>query len=469
MNWLLSQVAHAVDGRLVGADLALNGVSTDTRAIGPGQLFIALSGDNFDAHDFLAQAVASGAAALLVADAAKLPAGVPAVVVADTRLALGRLAAAWRASFALPVIAVTGSNGKTTTKEMIAAILAAAFGDAVLATRGNLNNDIGLPLTLLGLNATHRAAVIEMGMNHPGEIAYLAPIGAPTVALVTNAQRAHLEGMGDLDEVAREKGSLFAGLQPNGIALVNGDDCYAGLWREMAGAHTVRSFAIDHAADVHATVHQHGLEMALELTAPEGEAALHLRIPGRHNARNAVAAAAACLAAGVPMAAVVAGLEAFSGVKGRLQRRAGRKGAEILDDTYNANPDSVRAGIDVLASTIGRKLFVLGDMGEIGEASGQYHDEIGGYAKSQGIDRLYALGEAAQQAVRNFGEGAKHYCHIDKLIAAVDKELGPDTTVLVKGSRFMKMERVADALTASSATDSTAAAVPPTKPAGENH
>jgi UDP-N-acetylmuramoyl-tripeptide--D-alanyl-D-alanine ligase len=469
MNWLLSQVADAVDGRLIGADLALNGVSTDTRAIGPGQLFIALSGDNFDAHDFLAQAVASGAGALLVADEAKLPAGVPAVVVADTRLALGRLAAAWRASFALPVIAVTGSNGKTTTKEMIAAILAAAFGDAVLATRGNFNNDIGLPLTLLGLNATHRAAVIEMGMNHPGEIAYLAPIGAPTVALVTNAQRAHLEGMGDLDEVAREKGSLFAGLPPNGIAVVNADDCYAGLWREMAGAHTVRSFAIDHAADVHATVHQHGLELALELTTPEGEAALHLRIPGRHNARNAVAAAAACLAAGVPMAAVVAGLEAFSGIKGRLQRRAGHNGAEILDDTYNANPDSVRAGIDVLASTIGRKLLVLGDMGEIGEASGQYHDEIGGYAKSQGIDRLYALGEAAQQAVRNFGDGARHYCHIDKLIAAVDKELGPDTTVLVKGSRFMKMERVADALAASSATDATAATVPLTKPAGENH
>ncbi len=454
MNWLLSQVADAVDGRLLGADLALNGVSTDTRAIGPGQLFIALSGDNFDAHDFLAQAVASGAAALLVGDAAKLPAGVPAVVVADTRLALGRLAAAWRASFTLPVIAVTGSNGKTTTKEMIAAILAAAFGDAVLATRGNFNNDIGLPLTLLGLNARHRAAVIEMGMNHPGEIAYLAPIGAPTVALVTNAQRAHLEGMGDLDEVAREKGSLFAGLQPNGVAVVNADDCYAGLWREMAGAHTVRSFAIDHAADVHAAVHQHGLELALELTAPEGEAALHLRIPGRHNARNAVAAAAACLAAGVSMAAVVAGLEAFSGIKGRLQRRAGNKGAEILDDTYNANPDSVRAGIDVLASTIGRKLLVLGDMGEIGEASGQYHDEIGGYAKSQGIDRLYALGEAAQQAVRNFGDGARHYCSIEKLIAAVDKDLGPETTVLVKGSRFMKMERVADALA---------------KPAGENH
>ena len=471
MNWLLSRVAQAVDGRLVGADVALNGVSTDTRAIAPGQLFIALSGGNFDAHDFLAAAVASGAAALLVADAAKVPAGVPAVVVDDTRLALGRLAAAWRASFTLPVIAVTGSNGKTTTKEMVAAILKAAFGDAVLATRGNFNNDIGLPLTLLGLNATHRAAVIEMGMNHPGEIAYLAPIGAPTVALVTNAQRAHLEGMGDLDEVAREKGSIFSGLQPNGIAVVNADDAYTELWRGMAGPHAVRTFAIDHPADVHATVRQHGLETSLELTAPEGEAALRLRIPGRHNARNAVAAAAACLAAGVPLTAVVAGLENFSGVKGRLQRRAGIKGAEILDDTYNANPDSVRAGIDVLASTIGRKLLVLGDMGEIGDASGQYHDEIGGYAKSQGIDRLYALGDAVQQAVRNFGEGAKHYCNVEKLIAAVDKELGPETTVLVKGSRFMKMERVADALAASepvaAAQPGEQRAAPPSPPSDE--
>jgi len=453
MNWLLSQIAQAVGGRLIGADLAIDSVSTDTRAIGPGQLFVALAGERFDAHDFLDQATTAGAAALLVADADKLPAGVSAVVVDDTRLALGRLAAAWRAKFSLPVIAVTGSNGKTTTKEMVAAILKAAFGAAVLSTRGNLNNDIGLPLTLLGLRASHRAAVIEMGMNHPGEIAYLAPIGAPTVALITNAQRAHLEGMGDLDEVAREKGSIFSGLPADGVAVINADDAYAGLWRGMAEGRPVRTFAIDCPADVSAVVRQHGLEIGIDLVAPEGNATLTLSIPGRHNARNAVAAAAACLAAGVPLAAVAEGLAAFSGVKGRLQRRAGKQGAEILDDTYNANPDSVRAGIDVLASTIGRKLLVLGDMGEIGEASGQYHDEIGGYAKSQGVDRLFALGDQTQLAVRNFGEGARHYCNVDKLIAAVDKELGPETTVLVKGSRFMKMERVADALAAPVASE----------------
>ena len=452
MNWLLSRIATVTGGRLVGPDIALAGVSTDTRAVQAGQLFIALKGERFDAHDFLGEALAAGAAALLIADEKKLPAGAPAVVVADTRLALGALARAWRASFSLPVIAVTGSNGKTTTKEMIAAILQAAFGDAVLATQGNFNNDIGLPLTLLNLNAGHRAAVIEMGMNRPGEIAYLASLGAPTAALVTNAQRAHLEGMGSLDEVAREKGSIYAGLAASGIALINADDAYARLWRDMASPHAVQSFSIDRAADVQGRVRQHGLETELTLIAPEGEATLRLCVPGRHNARNAVAAAAACLAAGISLSAVAAGLESFSGVKGRLQRRAGRHGAEILDDTYNANPDSVRAGLDVLAATVGRKIFVLGDMGEIGEASGQFHDEIGGYAKSQGIDRLFALGEASQQAVRNFGEGARHFCHVDKLIGAVDKVLGPETTVLVKGSRFMRMERVADALAAELAT-----------------
>ena len=448
MNWLLSEIQGATGGCLHGDDREISGVSTDTRAIAGGQLFVALRGERFDAHDFLDQAVAAGATALLVNDAARVPAGVSALVVADTRIALGRLAAAWRARFSLPVIAVTGSNGKTTTKEMIAAILKAQFGDAVLATRGNLNNDIGLPLTLLGLNAGHRAAVIEMGMNHPGEIAYLAPLGAPTVAVITNAQRAHLEGMGDMDEVAREKGSIFSGLTADGVAVVNADDAYAGLWRQMAGAHAVRSFGIERSADVLGAVRQHALETELVLQSAEGKTELRLPVPGRHNARNAVAAAAACLAAGVPLSAVVAGLESFAGVKGRLQKRPGIAGAVVLDDTYNANPDSVRAGIDVLAATIGHKVLVLGDMGEIGEASGQYHDEIGGYAKSQGIDRLFALGDASQQAVRNFGEGARHFCNIDKLIAAVNKELGPETTVLVKGSRFMKMERVADAIAA---------------------
>lgn len=454
MNWTLARIAAVTQGRILGgaqaAEQVVNGLTTDTRAIAQGQLFVALAGERFDAHDFLAAAVQAGAAGLLVSDEQRLPAGVPAVLVADTRLALGQLAAAWRAQFTLPLIAVTGSNGKTTTKEMIASILETAYPGAVLATRGNFNNDIGLPLTLLGLHAGHRAAVVEMGMNQPGEIAYLTQLARPTVALVNNAQRAHLQGMGDLAEIAREKGSIFTGLAAAGVAVFNADDAQSAVWQaqvDAAGQRPLR-FAVNQPAEVRGTLTQQGLDFLLALQTPAGEAQLVLPVPGRHNAVNALAATAACLAAGIALPQVVAGLQSFRGVKGRLQRRQGQQGAQILDDTYNANPDSVRAGIDVLASTTGKKILVLGDMGEIGEGSHQCHDEIGGYAKSQGVDRLYALGEASAQAVRNFGEGGRHFCNIDKLIAAVQKELAADTTVLVKGSRFMRMERVADALVA---------------------
>ncbi len=454
MNWTLARIAAVTQGRILGgaqaAEQVVNGLTTDTRAIAQGQLFVALAGERFDAHDFLAAAVQAGAAGLLVSDEQRLPAGAPAVLVADTRQALGQLAAAWRAQFTLPLIAVTGSNGKTTTKEMIASILEAAYPGAVLATRGNFNNDVGLPLTLLGLHAGHRAAVVEMGMNQPGEIAYLTQLARPTVALVNNAQRAHLQGMGDLAEIAREKGSIFTGLTTAGVAVFNADDAQSAVWQAQVDAAGQRSlrFAVNQPAEVRGTLTQQGLDFLLVLQTPAGEAQLVLPVPGRHNAVNALAATAACLAAGIALPQVVAGLQSFRGVKGRLQRRQGQQGAQILDDTYNANPDSVRAGIDVLASTIGKKILVLGDMGEIGEGSHQCHDEIGGYAKSQGVDRLYALGEASAQAVRNFGEGGRHFCNIDKLIAAVQKELAADTTVLVKGSRFMRMERVADALVA---------------------
>ena len=454
MNWTLARIAAVTQGRILGgaqaAEQVVNGLTTDTRAIAQGQLFVALAGERFDAHDFLAAAVQAGAAGLLVSDEQRLPAGVPAVLVADTRLALGQLAAAWRAQFTLPLIAVTGSNGKTTTKEMIASILETAYPGAVLATRGNFNNDIGLPLSLLGLHAGHRAAVVEKGMNQPGEIANQTQQARPTVALVNNAQRAHLQGMGDLAEIAREKGSIFTGLAAAGVAVFNADDAQSAVWQaqvDAAGQRPLR-FAVNQPAEVRGTLTQQGLDFLLALQTPAGEAQLVLPVPGRHNAVNALAATAACLAAGIALPQVVAGLQSFRGVKGRLQRRQGQQGAQILDDTYNANPDSVRAGIDVLASTIGKKILVLGDMGEIGEGSHQCHDEIGGYAKSQGVDRLYALGEASAQAVRNFGEGGRHFCNIDKLIAAVQKELAADTTVLVKGSRFMRMERVADALVA---------------------
>lgn len=448
MRYQLSEIANLLQGRLMGADREVSGVSTDTRNPCDGCLFIALKGERFDAHDYLDQAVAQGAAALLVSREASVPEGMSAVLVDDTRLALGRLAAAWRRRFDIPLVAVTGSNGKTTTKEMIASILAVAYGDGVLATRGNFNNDIGLPLTLLGMGQQHQAAIIEMGMNHPGEIAYLADIAQPTVALVTNAQRAHLEGMGDLEGVAREKGTIYKGLGADGVAVINLDDTYGEYWRSMNANRPMLTFSLDQQADVSGQVHLHGLETQLTLVTDEGSREVMLQVAGRHNARNALAAASACLALGLSMDVVVEGLARFGGVKGRLQKQVGPQGCTILDDTYNANPDSMRAGIDVLTATVGRQILVLGDMGEIGEACAQYHDEIGGYAKSMGVDRLFALGEASQQAVRNFGEGARHFKTPEALVQALLPELDNDTTVLVKGSRFMKMERVVEALKA---------------------
>ena len=452
----LSSAARAVSGHVIGENVSFHGVSTDSRGVRPGELFEALRGDRFDGHDFVATARERGAAAVMVdvagaesLQANEATAGIPALVVDDTRLALGQLAAAWRTHFSLPLIGVTGSNGKTTNKEMIASILRANFGaDAVLSTQGNLNNDIGLPLTLLGLGAEHRAAVIEMGMNHPGEIAYLAQIARPTVALVTNAQRAHLEGMGTLETIATEKGSIFSGLADDGVAVFNTDDPWAKLWRSQS-AHCRRlCFSLDGQADVSGTCRVHGLENHVTLTAGGEHIDVDLALPGRHNVRNALGAAAATLAAGVPLAAIQRGLADFRGIKGRLQRRAGVRGALLLDDTYNANPDSVRAGIEVLAATVGHKILVLGDMVEIGAMSGQFHDEVGGYAKSQGIDRLFAFGESSALAARNFGAGGEHFGRIEELIATLLAELTPETVVLVKGSRFMRMERVIDALAA---------------------
>ena len=449
----LAAAALAMSGTLAGesatASTKFNAVSTDSRAVAAGELFVALRGENFDGHQFVAAARERGAvAAVVAADAAESLAsvGLPLLVVADTRLALGTLAANWRSRFTLPLIAVTGSNGKTTTKEMIASILKAAFGDDVLVTPGNFNNDIGLPLTLLKLDSTHRAAIIEMGMNHPGEIAYLARIARPTVAVVTNAQRAHLAGMGSLESIAAEKGSIFEGLDAAGTAVFSADDRWAELWRAQSANCRVLNFSFERAAPLTGNYQVHGLENRLTISLAGETICVDLAMPGAHNARNALAAAAVAIAAGIAPAAVREGLCAFRGIKGRLQRRSGLNGSLLLDDTYNANPDSVRAGIDVLAATVGRKILVLGDMGEIGEMTGQFHDEIGGYAKSQGIDRLFAFGESAALAALNFGAGGQHFKKIETLIEALIGELNPETTVLVKGSRFMRMERVANAV-----------------------
>jgi len=351
----LYEVAQATGGTATAEGHVFSGVSTDSRSIAAGELFVALKGERFDGHAYVREVLARGAAAALVEHgwAEAHGQGLPLVHAADTRLALGSLGGHWRRQFSLPLIGITGSNGKTTVKEMCAAIMREHErrdeldpAEVVLATTGNLNNDIGLPLMLLRLTAGHRAAVIEMGMNHPGEIRYLAQRARPTVALVNNAQRAHLAGLGTLTDVARAKGEIFEGLAAGGIAVVNADDPHAGLWRQLAAGRTVLSFGMEAAAEVRATARTRGFACEIALSAPQGRVEFELPVPGRHNAMNALAAAAACLAAGVSLGTVAEALSRYAGIKGRLQRRAGLAGALVIDDTYNANPDSMRAAIE---------------------------------------------------------------------------------------------------------------------------
>jgi UDP-N-acetylmuramoyl-tripeptide--D-alanyl-D-alanine ligase len=449
---LLSQAAKLLNGRLIGPDARFGAVSTDSRKIKAGDLFIALSGEHFDGSSFIADAIRSGAAAAVANGdrfdelSRALNPESSILLVQDTRLALGQLAAHWRKQFDIPLLAITGSNGKTTVKEMLASILREAAGsdEAVLATRGNLNNDIGMPLTLLQLNAEHRYAVIEMGMNHPGEIDYLTRIAEPDIALITNASGAHLEGLGSVEAVARAKGEIFAGLKHNGTAVINADDAHAPLWRALAGAHQLIEFGLDVHADVSGTWYPDGYGLRLDVTVPQGMFAVDLQVPGIHNARNALAAAAAASALNVPLDKITAGLEKFGGVAGRLQRKAARNGATLIDDTYNANPASMRAAISVLAQAGGKRVLVLGDMGELGDNAAAFHAEIGGEARRAGIDKLYALGELSVNAVQEFGSGAQHFERIEDMQNALEKELDAGTTLLVKGSRFMKMERIVE-------------------------
>jgi UDP-N-acetylmuramoyl-tripeptide--D-alanyl-D-alanine ligase len=451
MHGSLQQLTASIAGARMTRDAAFEGVSTDSRQVAAGALFVALRGETFDAHDFLDQVVARNVAAVVVE---KLPENfpLPALVVPDTLAALGRIGNAWRSQFAIPIIGVTGSNGKTTVKEMIASILAAAFGDdARLATQGNLNNEIGVPLTVMRLTGAHKAAVVELGMNHPGEIARLAAIAAPTVALVNNAQREHQEFMHTVEAVARENGSVLQALPSDGVAVFPGDDEYTALWRELAGERKVLTFGLSEACDVRATYTPNSFGADLQVSAPQGQFGIKLSAAGEHNVRNALAACACALAAGIPVDAIVRGLETFAPVSGRLQRKQAANGATVIDDSYNANPDSVRAAIDVLAQSAAPRILVLGDMGEVGTQGPQFHEEIGAYAASRGIDTVLVTGALARHMT---GAGAQHFEQFDDLLAALDKQLGSksDATVLVKGSRFMKMERVVQHLVQSQNT-----------------
>ena len=450
--------AHAlVAARLPGTRLvgdpatALQRVHTDTRSLRAGDLFVALRGERFDAHSFLPQAGAAGAVAA-IAERGLAEAGLAGLEVPDTLRALQALAEGWRTSLTLPLIAVTGSNGKTTVTQMVASILRTAHGDAAHATAGNLNNHIGVPLTVLGLRRHHRIAVIELGMNHPGEIAELARIAQPTVALVNNAQREHLEFMKTVEAVARENGAVIASLPADGVAVFPADDDYTPLWRTLAGARPVSTFALDAGtgATLTAQADWQGDHWDARLQTPAGALVLALAVAGQHNVRNALAAAGCALAAGVPAEAVRDGLAAFEPVKGRSQVQrldwCGRT-ITLVDDSYNANPDSVRAAIDVLAALPGPRWLVLGDMGEVGDQGPEFHSEVGRYASEKGIDCVWTAGILAAHAAQAIAPPTvvQHHADAAALVAAMRTEgaaLPEAQSVLVKGSRFMKMEQV---------------------------
>ena len=472
-------LAHTLlpGSRLVGdRDTAITRVHSDTRTLQPGDLFVALRGERFDGHDHLAQAQAAGAAAALASHGLGV---LPGLQVKDPLAALQQLAAAWRARFTLPLIAVAGSNGKTTVTQMVASILRAAHGDAMLATAGNLNNHIGLPLTLLRLRPEHRAGVVELGMNHAGEIALLAGLAAPTVALVNNAQREHQEFMASVEAVARENGSVISALPADGVAVFPADDdAHTPLWRTLAGARRVLSFSdsgnhggndsgngnhndndSDSDSDSHSHSHSHSgradvtaqahwdadaAQWQITLTTPAGEVATTLQQAGRHNLRNALAAAACALAAGLPLAAIAQGLAGFAPVAGRSQllrvRVQGRM-VTLVDDSYNANPDSVLAAIRLLAGLPGPRWLLLGDMGEVGEHGPRFHAEVGAAARAAGIEHFWAAG-----ALCAYAGADRHFDSVDALLQALPAAQPPAASVLVKGSRFMKMEQVVQTL-----------------------
>ncbi|MGB5621230.1 MAG: UDP-N-acetylmuramoyl-tripeptide--D-alanyl-D-alanine ligase [Gammaproteobacteria bacterium] len=449
INGRLQQLATLLRAELTGDDGAFLGVSTDTRKLEAGQLFVALRGPRFDGHKFLGEAADRGAAAALVSTASEV--AIPQVRVPDTLRALAELAADWRRRFDIPVIGITGSYGKTTVKEILASILSRR--GPLLVTKGNLNNEIGVPLTLFGLAGNHQSAVIEMGANHAGEIARLCAIAAPQVSLVTTAGACHLEGFGSLEGVARAKGEIFEALPADGIAVINADDSYAALWRQLAAGRQVVTFGLGPGSEFTArNVRQTGAgEISFVLVTPAGEADVRLGLAGRHNVMNALAAAAAAAQIGAGLEHMVDGFGAVAPVSGRMQLLRSCAGGRLIDDSYNASPRAVRAAIEYLCELPGRAWAVLGDMGELGDEGPRLHAEVGRYAREAGVERLFAIGRLSEETVAAFGAGAQLFHDAASLGAAVREGLGPDVNVLVKGSRMMRMERVVEALAESAA------------------
>ncbi len=442
---MLTQAAEALKAPIHGENVLFNGCSTDTRTLKAGELFIALKGERFDGHNFISTAEQTGAAAVMLEQNIKTT--LPSIVVSDTKKAMGQLAKSWREKFGIPVVAITGSNGKTTVKEMLTSILMQKTN--VLSTPGNLNNDIGVPLTLFGLDKEHHYAVIEMGANHPGEIRLLTDLVQPDVAVITQCAPAHLEGFGSIEGVAKAKSEIYDGLSEKGIAVINADDEYAEYWKDMTHSQKQILFAIQNPADIYACkivskLDTHACEF--QLVCKQGVIEIHLNVVGQHNVMNALAATSCALALNIDLETIRDGLESFQGVKGRLQVKTGGSGSTIIDDTYNANPASLNAAIQFLVSRGKDTCLILGEMGELGADSARIHYQAGEYARQQGVRKLYTLGAMAEEVVNGFGAGGEHFSEKDKLITSVKSRTSKETIVLVKGSRAMQMEKIVEAL-----------------------
>lgn len=438
----LKDIAEILSAEYIGENIIVKGLSTDTRTIKGGELFLALKGPTFDGHNFIKVALEKGAVACLVQD--KVDAE-NVVTTHDTHQALGLLAKAWRKKFKNPVFAITGSNGKTTVKEMIASIVNQT--QSVMATHGNLNNDIGVPLTLFRLNESYDAAVIEMGANHSGEIGYLTNITLPDIAVITNIGSAHLEGFGSIENTAKAKGEIFQGLSKSGTAIINADDQFFDYFKDITSQYNTLSFGFKNKADISCQC-QSGTEGSyLKVTTPEGDCDIKLKLLGIHNVMNALAAIAASVAADISLEQIVKGLESLEPVSGRLQIKRGLNNSCVIDDTYNANPTSLHAALNVLQGFSGKHFLALGDMGELGDSADALHVDAGIYAKESGIDSLYSIGKLAAKAAKEFGRNGFCYDKHEDMIDALRDELSQDVTLLVKGSRGMHMENVVNALT----------------------
>lgn len=439
----LDEVSAVLSAKRLGEDVFVNGLSTDTRNIKGGELFLALKGPNYDGHNFVQQAVEKGAVACLVDE--KIDNDCAQVVTQDTHQALGLLAKAWRQKFNIPVIAVTGSNGKTTVKEMIASIL--EQNDLVMATEGNLNNDIGVPLTLFRLNASYAAAVVEMGANHTGEIEYLSNITQPDIAVVNNIGAAHLEGFGSLENTAKAKAEIFKGLSETGTAIINADDDFYPYFKKVTAQYKVLSFGLSNEADIFCKWQANTAGSNLKVVTPKGNCEINLKLLGKHNVLNALAAIAAAIAADISLLQIVKGLESLQPVNGRLQMKPGVNNCLVIDDTYNANPTSLQAALNVLHEFSGKHFLALGDMGELGRNSEELHGNAGVYAKESGVDSLYSFGKLAAIAAKEFGNKGFCYDKHEDMVKALRKDLTAEVTLLVKGSRGTHMENVVNALT----------------------